>query len=191
MEYTEFTKRQVQAIAEAYARGRLDTGEPAFMDTDDFTSNATSGAFAFAYASALDVGHEVSLSTAWSVFVSQSGRTVVVDDTEIIEDEMATVAQADAIREDSGLCMLSRTFAGVGTVRCRLPLGHREHDHVSMLSGRTVTFTTDESDQALNDRIHYVPASRYSTKVTTTAYPVATDEQVSAALPLKQEVMSD
>lgn len=188
MEYTEFTKHQVQAIAEAYARGRLDTGEPAFMDADGISTAATSGSFAFQYASALDTGHEVSLSTAWTVFQSQSGRTVVVDDTEIIEDEMATVAQADAIREASGLCMLSRTYAGSGTVRCRLPLGHREIDHVSMLGGRTVTFTTDESDQALNDRIHYVPAERYSAKVTTTAYPVATDEQVSAALPLTQEV---
>lgn len=174
--------------AEAYAQGRIDSGgDAAFMDTDDFTSNVTTGAFAFQFETATRAGHEVNLSTAWAVFVSTGGRTVVIDTTETTEDEMATVAQADAIREESGLCMLSRTYVGSGTVRCRLPLGHREHDHVSMLHGRTVKFATDESDQALNDRIRYVPAETYSTEVTYTRYPVATDEQVAIDLAKVQE----
>lgn len=178
-----------EQVAEAYARGRIDAGEPAFMDTDNYTSNVTTGAFAFAFATAAAEGHDVSLNTAWTVFMGTSGRTVVHDDVDTPEDEMATVAEAQALRAALDVpCGSSRTYLGGPTVRCHLPVGH-QGKHAVMVTGRTYTWTTTESDQALNDRIRYVPASRYSTEVTHTAYPVvASDEQVSAAIPVKQEV---
>lgn len=176
-------------IAEAYAQGRIDAGEPAFMDTDNFTSNVTTGAFAYAYETAVAQGREASLVTAWGVFMATSGRTVVHDDVDTPEDEMATVAEVHALRVVTDPCMITRTYLGGPTgVRCHLHLGHQDK-HAAMIGGRTFTWTTAESDQALNDRIRYVPASTHSTLVTRTAYPVvASDEQVSAAIPVKQEV---
>jgi len=174
-----------QQVAEAYARGRIDAGEPPFMDTDDFTSNITTGAFAFAFATAVEEGHDVSLNTAWTTFMATSGRTVVHDDVDTPEDEMATVAEVHALRAEP--CGISRTYLGGPTVRCHLRLGHQEK-HAAMVGARTFTWTTAESDQALSDRIRYVPASRYSTQVTRTAYPVvASDEQVSADIPVPVE----
>lgn len=175
-------------IAEAYAQGRIDAGEPAFMDTDDFTSNVTTGAFAYAYETAVAQGHETALVTAWAVFMATSGRTVVHDDADTPEDEMATVAEVHTLRSITDPCMISRTYLGGPTVRCHLRLGHGPQEkHAAMVNGRTFTWTTAESDQAVADRIHYVPAERYSTQVTTTRVVVASDEQVSVDIPVPVE----
>lgn len=181
--------------AEAYAQGRTDAGDEAIMDVDGFTSTTTVGAFAYHYAAAVEAGHDMTLPTAWAVFVSERGRTVVhTGDTDTPEDEMATAGEVKELREllDSGLCLVSRTFLGGQTYRCTLRLGHTTKKHAYAPGGTVVaTWSTQESDQALADRIHFVPASTYSTLVTTTTpalAPVATDEQVSADLsPATQE----
>jgi hypothetical protein len=179
--------------AEAYAQGRIDAGEVAFMDPDGFSSAATVGAFAYHYAAAAEAGHSLTLSGAWDVFVSEGGRTVVhTGDTDTHEDEMATDGEVKALRDvlDSGLCLVSRTFLGGRTYRCTLRLGHSTKKHVYAPDGKAVaTWSTEESDQALADRIHFVPASPYSTLVTTTSLPpvaVATDEQVSTDVPAQE-----
>lgn len=179
--------------AEAYALGRVHAGDPAFMDPDGFSTAATVGAFAYHYQAAVQAGHHMALDAAWTVFMSQGGRTVVhTGDTDTPEDEMATAGEVQKLREvlDSGLCLVSRTFLGGQTYRCTLRLGHASKKHAYAPGGEAVaTWSTEESDQALADRIHFVPASTYSTQVTTTRYPVATDEQVSADLsPAEQEV---
>jgi hypothetical protein len=180
--------------AEAYALGRIHAGDPAFMDPDGFSTAATVGAFAYHYQAAVQAGHQMTLDGGWTVFMSEGGRTVVhTGDTDTPEDEMATSAEVARLREvlDSGLCLVSRTFLGGHTYRCTLRLGHASKKHAyAGVDGKAVaTWSTEESDQALADRIHYVPASTYSTQVTTTRYPVATDEQVSADLsPAEQEV---
>lgn len=185
--------------AEAYAQGRIDAGEPAFMDPDGFTSAATVGSFAFHYANAAVAGHDMVLPTAWAVFMSEAGRTVIDtghDDTP--EDEMPTVSQTQALRDelDTGACMLTRTYVGGSTYRCHLPLGHGEK-HTAMGAGRTLTWTTQESDQVLSDRINrvnFVPARQYSTEVATTRVAVtvpghiASDDQVAADVHASQEV---
>lgn len=174
----KFTNEHVAATA--YAQGRLDAGEPAFMDPDGFTHNATVGAFAFHYAKAAAEGHELVLITAWSVFMETAGRTVVHDDADTHGDHMAMAAQ-DGL--DAGACGMSRTFAGGPTVRCSLRLGHSPRaKHTYNLNGTQLEWTTEESDQILADRVHYVPASTYSTEVTRTAYPVSTDAQVGTDL---------
>jgi hypothetical protein len=172
--------------AEAYAQGRIDAGEPAFMDTDGFSSTTTTGAFAFHYDKAVNEGHDVNLTTAWAVFMEAAGRTVIHTDTDTPEDEMATVEETQALRDAlDNTCGMSRTYVGGPTVRCDLRLGHSPRaKHTAIVSGNRVEWTTQESDQALADRIHYVPASTYSTEVTTTRYPVSTDAQVAADLGL-------
>jgi hypothetical protein len=178
--------------AEAYAQGRIDAGEVAFMDPDGFSSAATVGAFAYHYAGATGAGHDLTLSGAWDVFVSAGGRTVIHTDTDTHEDEMATDSEVKALRDvlDSGLCLVSRTFLGGQTYRCTLRLGHSTKKHVYAPDGKAVaTWSTEESDQALADRIHFVPASRYSTLVTTTPLPpvaAATDEQVATDVPARE-----
>lgn len=180
-------------VAQAYAQGRIDAGEPAFMDPDGFASNATVGAFAYHYSHAVEGGQDIALITAWATFMEQGGRTVIITgDTDTHEDEMATVAEAQALHEALGTCGMSRTFVGGPTVRCTLRLGHSSKaKHTYTTSDNVVlTWTTEESDQILADRVHYVPASTYSTEVTTTGYPVSTDAQVAADMsqsPVKQE----
>lgn len=169
----------IEIKAEAYAQGRIDAGEPAFMDRDDFTSNVTVGAFVHQVA---QTGGQVPLITAWATFMATGGRTVIeTEPDQDVEDEMATTDQVEAMRAALDVCMSSRTFMGGPTVRCSLRLGHRA-SHAANLRGVIKTWTTDESDQALAERIHYVPASTYSTQVTRTRYPVAvsTDDQVAA-----------
>lgn len=185
-----FTNDHIAATA--YAQGRIDAGEPAFMD-DGFTANTTVGAFAHHYAEAVQAGHEPVLITAWSVFMETGGRTVIVTEpVEDTEDEMATTVEVAALRDalDNGACMISRTYLGGPTLRCHLRLGHSPNaKHAATVMGQTHLWTTAESDQALAERIHFVPASTYSTEVTTTRYPVSTDAQVSADLSaVKQEV---
>lgn len=177
----------IEIKAEAYAQGRIDAGEPAFMDRDDFTSNVTVGAFVHQVAQA---GDQVPLITAWATFMATGGRTVIETETQEVEDEMATTDEVERMRAALDICMSSRTFMGGPTIRCSLRLGHRA-SHAANLRGVIKTWTTEESDQALADRVHYVPASTYSTEVTRTRYPVsvATDDQVAADLSAtRQEV---
>lgn len=177
--------------AEAYAQGRIDAGEPAFMDPDGFTSNTTVGAFAHHFQQAKADGHDLLLISAWSTFMSESGRTVIATDhVEDPEDEMPTVEQVQTLHQELGQCGMSRTYVGAATVRCTLRLGHSPLAKHTYTDGRgnVLTWTTDESDQLLAERAHYVPASRYSTEVTTTRVAVsvpssvASDEQVAADL---------
>lgn len=188
-------KTTTEIAAEAYAQGRIDAGEPAFMDRDGFTSNVTVGAFVHRYAEAHARGQQVALITAWATFMANDGRTVLdTEPVEEVEDEMATTEQvaalhAEAVGSIPGACGISRTYLGSRTLRCTLRLGHQGKHAAAVAGSNTVTWTTDESDQALADRIHYTPASTYSTQVHRTGYPVnvPTSEQVAADL-TNQEV---
>lgn len=148
-------------IAEAYARGRTDAGDHAFMD-DGFSTATTTGAFAFRYAEAhppaVDGGSVplLPLAAAWSVFCETLGRSVEAEHAEQAEEEMATREQVAAVAaalepgQWPAVCMVRATYPGGQQLTCTLAAGH-SGPHTATVNGRVVdTWTNMSSDAAVS-----------------------------------------